>query len=446
MGRDGMRVKKLTLLLAIGLLGGVVAIPVDAQAPPSRIKVPGGQPTRGWSKPMLVSADQAHREASLAISPVDPSLLFICSPSGVPNTEFSQSYFHVSRDGGRKWEPLRIEGPSELRNYFYEGGDCDVAFDKKGTMYTADTWRGNLSIGHSTDKGKTWEGTPISGTSPMVDRPWLVGGTKGVLHVAYQDLQCCMPSAIWYTRSSDYGQTFLPAVPVAFAGPEGAFTWEGNLVVAPGAEDLYLVYTRRSEPSFTVERPGPAESVWVAASHDGGLTWNSHLVARRDTAASFLYPSIAMDRAGLLHVVFSSPTRNDVPIWYSVSKDKGESWTNPRPLMRGAAGYSPWVTAGARGQAAVVWYGSPDQRAYDTTESPWYFYWARVSKAHSRRPHVRVGRTTTKPMFVGKSLIPEFETVRLDERGRMHIAMSARWKKKVGTEVKWVIYYQVGRP
>ncbi|MFN2524791.1 MAG: exo-alpha-sialidase [Actinomycetota bacterium] len=435
--------KRLTILAAVAVLGALGPPPVEAQAPPTRIKVPA--PTRGWSKPVVVSADQAHRETSLVMSPTDPDLLFICAPSGVPNTEHNQSYFHISRDGGRSWKPARIESSSELRRYFFEGGDCDVAFDKKGTMYTADTWLGNLSIGLSRDKGKTWTGTPISGTTPIVDRPWLVGGPRGDIHVSYQDLQCCMPSAIWYTRSTDYGQTFLPAVPVAFAGPEGAFTWEGNLVVAPGAVHLYLVYTRRATPGLTASDSGP-ETVWVAASHDGGLTWNSHLVARRNTSASYLYPSMAIDRAGFLHVVFASPTDRDVPIWYSVSKDKAKSWSKPRPLMRGAAGYAPWVAAADKGKAAVVWYGSTDPKADTTTESRWYFYWARISKGHTSKPRIRAGRTTRKPMFVGRSLIPEFEMVRLDRRGRMHMGMSARWKKKISNQVQWVIYYQVGNP
>lgn len=437
--------KQLTMLLAVVLLGSGAVLPVDAQRATTPMKVPGGRPTRGWSKPVVVSADQAHRETSLVISPKNPDLLFICAPSGVPNTQFNQSYFHVSRDGGKKWKPLRIESPSELRNFFYEGGDCDVAFDKKGTMYTADTWLGNLSVGHSTDGGKTWLGTPIAGTTPIVDRPWLVGGPPGTIHVSYQDLQCCMPSAIWYTRSTDYGQTFLPAVPVATAGPNGAFTWEGNLVVAPGGKHLYLVYTRRNNPALSAQPPPEPETVWVAASHDSGLTWNSHLVARRDSRASFLYPSMAMDRAGYLHLVFASPSKKDVPIWYSLSKNKAESWSRPRPLTRGAAGYSPWISAAGKGEAAVAWYGSTDRKADTTTKSPWYFYWARISGGHTRSPRITSGRTTTKPMFIGMSLIPEFEMVKLDKRGRIHMGMSARFKN-VGNQVRWVIYYQVGNP
>jgi len=176
-----------------------------------------------------------------------PKRQLICDPSGVPNTDHGQSYFHLSTDGGRHWKPTNVETSStDSRKAAFEGGDCDVTFDKGGTMYSADTWLGDLSIGHSTDHGESWQGTALSGTSPIVDRPWLVGGPKGTLYVTYQDLQCCSPAAMWFMKSTDYGQTFTPAVSITTADPGGAYTWEGNFVVSPSGQDLYLVYSRRS--------------------------------------------------------------------------------------------------------------------------------------------------------------------------------------------------------
>jgi hypothetical protein len=390
---------------------------------------------RKWLKPVLVSEDQAHRETSLAVDPTDTSHLFICDPSGVPNTEGNQSYFHHSTDSGRSWEYMRVEtDPTDARNYAFEGGDCDVAFDKGGTMYTADTWLGDLSVGHSTDRGKTWSGTALAGTSPIIDRPWLVGGDEGTVYLTYQDLQCCTPSAIWFAKSTDYGQTFTAAVPVTtFAGgappdpnegPDGGYTWEGNFVVDNGGQDLYLVYTRRLAP--TVSAQSGAEAVRVAASHDGGLTWTSHLVSRTTGPASYLYPSIGLDGGGGLHVAYSSAGKLDHPIWYSYSKDEAETWTKPAPIMSGIAGYSPWVAGGSKpGEAAITWYGSPNRKADADTLADWYFYTARVSTKGAKPVFSEVGATTAKPIFSGKQAIPEFEMVRLDSKGNIHIGMSA---------------------
>lgn len=424
--------RKLAGLIGLAVLAATMTVPAGAEPrPPKGI----GR----WSDPVLVSTDQAHRETSLAINPKDPSMMFVCAPSGVPNTQHNQSYFHMTNDGGRTWNPLRVEGGADdPRNYAFEGGDCDVAFDAAGTMYSADTWLGNLSVGHSRDGGKTWQGTSLATTSPIVDRPWLVATKEGTVHLTHQALQCCTPSAIWYARSDDYGMSFSPSVPVASAGPNGAFTWQGNFVVSKDEQDLYLVYTRRAGAT---DRQGP-ETVWVAASHDAGQTWESHLLAERDTSASFLYPSIAMDKAGLLHVVFSSPTDKDVPVWYSISKDEAKSWSEPIALDRGEAGYSPWVAASGKGDAVVAWYGSTDPEAPTPPKSDWYFYWARIKDAHAGSPKVTTGRTTKDPIFTGKAVVPEFEMVKLDEKGRMHIGMSAYRSLVEGGPGSWAIYYQ----
>ena len=405
-----------------------------------------------WLKPVLVSKDQAHRETSLAVDPTDSSHLFICDPSGVPNTEGNQSYFHHSTDAGRHWEYMRVEtDQTDARNYAFEGGDCDVAFDKGGTMYTADTWLGDLSVGHSTDRGKTWSGTALAGTSPIIDRPWLVGGDEGTVYLTYQDLQCCTPSAIWFAKSTDYGQTFTAAVPVTtFAGgvppdpnegPDGGYTWEGNFVVDNGGQDLYLVYTRRLTPAVGA-RSG-AEAVRVAASHDGGVTWTSHLITKTDGPASYLYPSIGLDKAGGLHVAYSAAGKKDHPIWYSYSKDEAEKWTKPVPVIAGVAGYSPWVAGGSKaGEAAIAWYGSPKPDVDDTVEADWFFYTARVSVKGGKPSFSEAGATTPKPIFHGKQTIPEFEMVRLDSQDNIHIGMSAFLTDPVSKRSAWSIYYQ----
>jgi hypothetical protein len=68
------------------------------------------KPRRVWGKPVLVSKDLAHRETSIALNPTekDPKTLFVCDPSGVPNTEHNQSYFHLSKNGGKKWSFVRV--------------------------------------------------------------------------------------------------------------------------------------------------------------------------------------------------------------------------------------------------------------------------------------------------------------------------------------------------
>lgn len=430
------------------IFGAAAAVAVSAALVGSSLGASKGdvaKPAAGWQAPVLVSADFAHRETSLAINPTNEKVMLACAPSGVPSTSYNQSYFHRSMNGGRTWEPLRVENDDEpdARKYTFEGGDCDVAFDEGGTMYSADTWLGNLSVGHSTDNGGSWQGTPVAATGMVVDRPWLVGGPEGTIHVSYQDLQCCMPSAIWYTKSTDYGMTFQPTSVVAGAGAEGAFTWQGNLVVSEDGADLYLAYTRRAGAALLggLDEQGP-EKLFVAASHDAGATWTSNLVTAMPNPMSYLYPSLSLDRTGKLHVVFSSMTAKDRPIWYSSSTDEAQTWTKPVPLTRGDAGYSPWIVTDPKGNAAVTWYGSPDPKTTDATESDWYFYWARIPAGKFDAKRVATGTTTREPIFSGVSPIPEFENLRLDSKGRMHVGASAYKSDENGANPRWAIYYQ----
>ena len=391
-----------------------------------------------FDAPVLVSESQAARETSLALNPADPDDRFICEPSGVPATGNGHSYYHHSTDGGRSWKAITVEtSATDTRKAAFEGGDCDVIYDAAGTMYAADTWLGNLSVGASRDGGTTWEGTALAVSSPVVDRPWLTGGPAGTVYLSYHALQCCMPSAMWFTKTTDYGKTWAPAVPITTANADGAYVWEGNLVASPDGRTLHVVYTRRQESGVvSTGALGRGETVWVAQSTDGGSTWTQHKVATMPGSASYLYPSIARDAGGLLHVVFASARTEDQPIWYTTSRD-GRTWTAVEPISGGTAGVSPWIDGGAAGEAVIAWLGSTDPKATGSTMSPWYFYAARVTGAGTTAQQVVWNRTTPKPLFTGRQTTPEFEMVRRGPDGRMHLGMSVF--KAAG---RWAAYYQ----
>ena len=382
---------------------------------------------KGWDAPVLVSKTQAARETSLVINPKNNNDLFICDPSGVPAIGTGQSYFFRSTNGGKKWSYVDVESgeAADSRQYAFEGGDCDVAYDAGGTMYAADTWLGNLSVGSSRN-GEDWTGTAVTTTAPVVDRPWLVGGPAGTVYLSFHDLQCCTPSAMWFTKSTDYGKTFSPAVPITAATHEGAFTWEGNFVVAPGGKDIHLVYSRRVGNVFSAGTP---EIIALASSHDGGLTWTSKTIATIPRETTSIYPSIGMDAGGYLHVVWAAPRDEDSPVFYTASKDGGATWSAVKVLNSGKSGFAPWVVGAKKGQAVVAWLGSPVGKP---TDSPWYFYVSRINGSkHTTEA------TTRKPIWTGRQTVPEFEMVRLDKQGRIHLGMSV-----FASNNTWAVYYQ----
>ncbi|MHB8584761.1 MAG: sialidase family protein [Thermoplasmatota archaeon] len=398
--------------------------------------------TVGWGGVALINSSLANRETSIAIDPTNAQHMFLCSPSGVPNTQYRQSWFYQTVDNGSTWQYTTVKtNATDLRQQVYEGGDCDVAFDAAGTMYTADTWLGDLSIGHSFDGGKSWAGTPLAGTSPIVDRPWIVGGAAGVLHVTYQDVQFAMPTAIWYTVSNDSGSTFRPAVPVVISDPNAPLSWEGNFVVSPDGRTIDLVYTTRQLGTLAGQGTD-SESVHVAQSNDGGLTWSTALIATMPHAASYLYPSIGRDAAGGLHVVFASSTDTDQPIWYSFSND-GQSWAAPVPIARGLGCYAPWVVGGSSaGTAAIEWLGSTSAVNAPNRTADWYFYAARETGAETGSPLFAWTATTSNPIFHGQQgATPEFNQLRLDKWGNIRLGESAYFTNSAGG-TGWAEFYQ----
>jgi hypothetical protein len=417
------------------LVGGIAAAALAAVATPGSAAPAGAT---SWNPPVLVSKSQASRETSIVLDPTDNRRQLVCDPSGVPDTRDGQSYFHLSNDGGKTWHFESVEtSATDSRKAAFEGGDCDVAFDAGGTMYSADTWLGDLSIGHSTDHGESWSGTAVSGSSPIVDRPWLLGGPKGTVYVSYQDLQCCAPAAMWFMKSTDYGQTFSRAVPITTADPGGLYTWEGNFVVSPSGQDLYLVYSRRSSGAVTTT--ATPETIWVTQSHDGGASWTPHLVATLPQETTTIYPAIGMDAGGDLHVVWSAPAKVGNPVSYTASSDHGLTWRRPIALNPGKVGLAPWIAGGKAGEAAVAWLGSNDPKAKQTTVADYYFSWAKVRLTRNGAV-VRTGNTTKEPVFTGKQVVPEFEMVRLDNKGRLHLGMSIYIAAG-----KWAVYSQSER-
>lgn len=397
---------------------------------------PGGASGRTplrWDAPVLVSdPGRAAREMSLALHPHDDRRMVACAPAGIINKQSEQSHYYATGDAGRSWDYLDVEPAGDLRERAYEGGDCDVAYDAAGTLYVADTWIGNLSVGASRDGGRTWTGTPLAGTAPIVDRPWLAGGAPGTVYVTYQALQGQMPTLIWFTKSTDYGKTFSPAVPVTTANATGTYTWEGNLVAAPNGRDLYLIHTRRVTPADPLA-PGLEDRVQVAHSRDGGLTWATRDIAVlpvRPTPAT-LYPILALDGGGHLHATWSAPAGSGTPVYYTTSRDGGLTWSAPIALYADRHGWAPWVAGGPRaGEAAIAWLDTPDD---PNGENPrWFFAYATLSGG--RLTHG--GRTTETPMWVGPQVNPEFEAVRYGRDGRLRLGMA------VYREGAWALYYQ----
>lgn len=398
-------------------VAALLAMPSPASAVPP--------PARGWEPPALVSATRAARETSLAVSPRNAAHLLSCAPSGT--TAGGQSWFHRSADGGRTWQPANVEaGGADQRPLTPDGVSCDVAYDAGGTAWAADSWSGGISVSHSTN-GTSWQGTALAAGTPGVDRPWLAGGPAGTAYLTYQQVQCCLPSVLWFTKTADYGRTFSPPVRVATATADGAFTWQGNLAVAPSGRDLYVAFTRRMLANVDAGTPATIE---LAASHDGGATWTTTVVERLAAEPDSVYPGVAVDAGGLVHLVWAA----DAGVRHTVSADGGRAWRAPVRVDDGTGtAFAPSVAGGKKGQARIAFLGTPHEN--NTVHAPWYFYVARVD---GTRRTLTV--TTKKPVWTGEQDVPGYGSVEVDRTGRIHLAMSVyQGASAAGT---WAAFHQ----
>ena len=127
-----------------------------------------------------------------------------------------------------------------------------------------------------------------------------------------------------------------------------------------------------ASPVFRSKRYGHDADVFVVRSADNGETWSNALPLGKDAATDRVRdfePAIAVD--GLSHWVLTwrshrnlpGSTRLDANIFYAVSPDAGETWTNPRVLNVVQAGAvedatldsRPTVEADERGVWMAAW-------------------------------------------------------------------------------------------
>jgi hypothetical protein len=106
------------------------------------------------------------------------------------------------------------------------------------------------------------------------------------------------------------------------------------------------------------------DTVYVARSDDGGVTWVDHKVYTTDPSSkrelNLLFPVVAVDEAGTVYELWS----DQLHVQYAFSTDGGVTWSKPYQVNTdnanlgnaGTADIFPWMAAGSPGKLDVVWY------------------------------------------------------------------------------------------
>ena len=257
------------------------------------------------------------------------------------------------------------------------GGDEDLALGASGNIYVNSLWLGSATQSTSFNGGATWAVNPFSSDVPLVDRQWIASQGNSVLYLTYKQLGVLLVG----TESVFVAKSF-----------DGGITWPQitqvttpQLGVQPGDQGNIEVDSSNGYV-YTVFFGSSGDSLYVARSTDGGATFILKLVyqAAQGTSLVNVFPSLAIDRGGNLYIAFS----DSHSAFLTVSTDHGATWTVPVRVSNGSGTKSvigPWVTAGDAGRINVAWWGTPAASNNDAA-AQWKVFFSQSQNAVAKIP------------------------------------------------------------
>jgi len=172
----------------------------------------------------------------------------------------------------------------------------------------------------------------VQGSQPAVAR-------DGTVYVAWLDTldddSMRGLGEIHVSKSIDGGKTWSRPVraavfnEVSFRPRNSPFrNWGSSfpqVAIGPGGE-VYIVFAGRP-----ADKPLDDGDVYFVRSLDGGATWSQpRRINDDETTRLQFFPSIAVDEAGIIHVMWGDmrddPVETKYHIYYTQSRDRGETW------------------------------------------------------------------------------------------------------------------------
>lgn len=335
-------------------------------------------------------------EVSIAINPRNPDNMIAASLQiGRPPKPRAGSYNYVTFDGGKTWTTVPTPNSTKLVQ-----GDDVVVFSSDGVAYHVHlSFEGirqarparaenGMIVNVSKDGGKTWtDGTPainhVNTVTPFEDKPGIVVDNapasrwKGNTYIAwtrfdvYGSANPEHRSQIYFTRSTDQGQTFSMPFRISDTGGDcidSDNTVEGAVpAVGPNGE-VYIVWA------------GPLGLVFDK-SLDGGLSFGKDKVIGNmpggwDFSIQGLgrangMPNTAVDLSngpnkGTLYVNWIDARNGDLDVFLMSSRDGGETWSlpvrvNDDKLKNGKEQFFTWMSVDPLdGSVNIVFYDRRD--------------------------------------------------------------------------------------
>jgi hypothetical protein len=450
----------LPLVLLIALLGGVVAAvpqvrqlllnplgPYQGQITPTPtgpwylpgggacVKLPSTPPKQITNVRVSHDTFLAHSEPEIAENPHNPLNLvggskFFTDPA---HYRFKIGYF-TSFDGGCTWTDGGLFPGYEDYNLV---SDISFAFGLHNEVYaavlvTADGERtSGIAVSRSLDGGRTFAPPALvfldQTGATFSDKPWIgvdttSGPHAGAVYIVWNLDDNRSPSApIYFSRSTDGGQTFSPGINISGASPlcrfgeptTGGRTCDSALGAIPAIEPdgsivvTYAYYDPNNPaadhgqdkgddtsgqqgfvdgplanhlPQLTCKPLPPSQAahthLFIVRSSDGGQTWSAPVDAAEvydlpfhftnSCFRNFSLPALAADqKTGELYLTWADERYGDADILLVTSSDGGQTWSAPvrvndDPQGNGKDQFQPQVVVAPNGVASIMFFDRRD--------------------------------------------------------------------------------------
>src|SRR6266550_7090132 len=322
-----------------------------------------------------------------------------------------QSFIHRSTDGGNQFN---IDSPIGTRpDAGPGGGDTDVITDDQGYAYFTDLESLiELDCAVSNDHGQSWTRNSACVQNVGDDRQWFTvdngmtsGAADNTIFLGFREETGIHIYSTPGAPAPGGGLVYVNSADTALALQGNPRC--GQIRFDPVNRNLYYPCSATNNVVVTIGHVLPGQrtnihfhNVSLPASPGGG-------------GVDDLFPVVAADQAGNVYMAWVDT--NDNNVYYSYSRDGGETWSPPVQVS-GADAFSnvmPWVQGGADGRLAVVWYGSTSNIDSDfmpswynnrqaATAFKWYGYASLITNAASTAPTFAQNRFTDQPMNYGQ--------------------------------------------
>ena len=421
--------------------------------------VSGGTAQPGFTTPVLLPGSDTFGEPSLNRA---AGILYVTAPRGVltSSTTDQPSPVWLSTNGGASFQgPIvpSFGGVSQPLG----GGDTDIISDASGNVFQTDLWLGDTTMRVSTDHGQTWVSNELGSSSPGDDRPWLAYSAKDQsLYVVYDGFDALHVGRASLAAGPLGGIAFaqdVPAVPECLIG--GQFLVRNNkprvklanpcfagapvtirqcvcppggIAVDPTTGSVYITYSRQNGGAA-------GGGVGVARSDDLGLTWSVFSIPGTGSTGSAFdtewnFAPVKIDSLGNVYVAWGELLGGSVKIRFAVSRDHGQTWSNPVTVSTSTAtNVFPTMDLVASGSVDIAYYGTTTPGDPNAVNATWNVYLARSTNALSASPSfapamavagIHTGAIESSNGTSDRSLLDLFQVV-VDGGGKANIIYTA---------------------